>query len=75
MFACILANTIMLGCTWYGMSDSTNTHIDYVNISLIGVYSIEVILKFCAHGKNYFDEGWNILDFVIVVVGIIGYIM
>jgi hypothetical protein len=65
----------MLGCTWYGMSTATNTHIDYVNISLICVYSLEVALKFCAHGKSYFKEGWNVLDFVIVVFGVIGYVM
>ena len=75
MFTCILGNTIMLGCTWYGMSESTNTHIDYVNIALIGAYSVEVGLKLFALGRSYFEQGWNVLDFVIVLFGIIGYVM
>ena len=75
MFVCILANTIMLGCTWYGMSQSTNSHIDSINIALIGAYSVEFGLKFCALGRVYFENGWNVLDFFIVIFGIIGYIL
>jgi len=75
MFVCILANTIVLGCTWYGMSQSTNSNIDSFNIALIGAYSVEFGLKFCALGIEYFKDGWNVLDFFIVIFGIIGYIL
>jgi hypothetical protein len=55
MFLCILVNTVMLGCTWYGMSPTTNTNIDRVNIALIAAYSVEVVLKLCALGRIYFE--------------------
>ncbi|CAF5221295.1 unnamed protein product, partial [Rotaria magnacalcarata] len=37
------------------------------------IFTIELILKWFAYGiKKYFTDRWNILDFVIVIVSIIG---
>ncbi len=40
------------------------------------IFTIELILKWFAYGiKNYFKNGWNWLDFLIVVVSILGSIL
>ncbi len=37
------------------------------------IYTAELILKWFAYGiKNYFTNGWNWLDFLIVVVSVLG---
>jgi len=37
------------------------------------IFTIELILKWFAYGiKNYFTNGWNWLDFLIVVVSVLG---
>ncbi|CAF3513815.1 unnamed protein product [Rotaria sp. Silwood1] len=37
------------------------------------IFTMELILKWFAYGiKNYFTNGWNWLDFVIVVVSVLG---
>ncbi|CAF4713197.1 unnamed protein product [Rotaria sp. Silwood1] len=40
------------------------------------IFTIELILKWFAYGiKNYFTNGWNWLDFIIVVVSVLGTIL
>lgn len=40
------------------------------------IFTIELILKWFAYGiRNYFSNGWNKLDFVIVVVSLLGTIL
>lgn len=37
------------------------------------IFTAELILKWFAHGiKNYFTNGWNWLDFFIVMVSVLG---
>ena len=38
-----------------------------MNTSFNIVYTIEAALKLLALGKDYFESGWNIFDFTIVV--------
>jgi len=40
------------------------------------IFTIELILKWFAYGiKNYFTNGWNWLDFIIVLVSVLGSIL
>jgi len=40
------------------------------------IFTIELIIKWFAYGiKKYFTTGWNILDFVIVLVSLLGTIL
>ena len=40
------------------------------------IFTIEMILKWLAYGiKSYFRNSWNILDFLIVVVSILGTVL
>ena len=40
------------------------------------IFTIELIIKWFAYGiKNYFTNGWNWLDFVIVLVSVLGIIL
>ena len=40
------------------------------------IFTIELIIKWLAYGiKNYFSNGWNRLDFVIVLVSVLGTVL
>ncbi len=40
------------------------------------IFTIELIIKWFAYGiKNYFKNGWNRLDFVIVLVSVLGTVL
>ena len=39
-----------------------------------GIYTLEFIIKLLALGRDYFDDGWNIFDFMIVVSAWMGII-
>jgi Ion transport protein len=45
--------------------------IENVNKGLLSVYILEFLIKFSAFGLSYFHEGWNILDFSVVLAAIV----
>lgn len=64
---CIIFNTICMALTWYGESPAVPYYLKFVNQFFNVVYTIEAVLKLIAFGKAYFDNGWNVFDFFIVV--------
>ena len=40
--------------------------LDIINYVFAAIFTIEAILKIIALGKNYFCDGWNCFDFIIV---------
>src|ERR687898_1405301 len=47
---------------------------EYINVSVLSIFIIEAILKMIAlypHSYNYFKNGWNILDFIIIVLSLL----
>lgn len=48
------------------------TVMEWVNIGFTVVYTIEMILKVIAFKSNYFQDGWNNFDFLIVIFAWIG---
>ncbi|OQV13004.1 Muscle calcium channel subunit alpha-1 [Hypsibius exemplaris] len=62
-----------------GDSNKVNAILEQMEIYCIAVFALECILKISAYGfiwssGTYFRSGMNILDFVIVVIGLIGVI-
>jgi hypothetical protein len=48
---------------------------EYVNLGFAIIYTIECIIKISVFKKGYFKDGWNIFDFVIVVMAWLGLIV
>lgn len=63
----ILVNSFLIGVqtTYY------NIHIENIQTVILYIFTIEVILRMIAAGsiKEFFKGGWNIFDFVLVVIG------
>lgn len=61
-------------------SDSKNTILEQVEYLFIVVFTIECVLKiismgFLFHSGAYLRNAWNILDFIIVVIGLISTVL
>jgi len=57
-----------------------NRNLDLIGNIFVGIFLIESILKIMALGlvcgrKAYLKSGWNILDFLVVVTGVVEIIL
>lgn len=43
-----------------------------LNLVFLAIFAFEAFSKIVAFGFDYFHSGWNVLDFVVVILGIIG---
>ena len=46
-----------------------------LNYIFTGIYTIEFLIKIIAFKGAYFDEGWNVFDFLIVVSAAVGIVL
>uniref|UniRef100_A0A8C5BEE8 Voltage-dependent L-type calcium channel subunit alpha n=1 Tax=Gadus morhua TaxID=8049 RepID=A0A8C5BEE8_GADMO len=61
-------------------SNSTNQELETVEYAFLIIFTIETFLKIVAYGlvmhqNSYVRNGWNMLDFVIVVVGLFSVVL
>ncbi|XP_069101378.1 muscle calcium channel subunit alpha-1-like isoform X5 [Argopecten irradians] len=79
----IFANCVALAIyTPYPNSDSNEVNLALENVEYIFlvIFTLEAVMKiiaygFALHAGAYLRNGWNILDFIIVVIGIISTIL
>lgn len=74
--AIIFINVLILCMNWYhttGVKDEWTDLQLYADYVFTAIYIVEFVLKLIAFGLHgYFTNGWNILDFIIVVISVIG---
>jgi hypothetical protein len=68
---CIISNMITLMMNWAGKDKRTNDFIDNMNTIFNYIFIGEAVLKIFVYRQQYFRNGWNIMDFVIVVTSTI----
>jgi hypothetical protein len=72
IFGCITVNTLCMAVTWY---DEPKTYTDVmkkVNLAFAIIYTIECGLKLYVFRREYFKDGWNLFDFIIVLAAWLG---
>ena len=65
-------NMLTMTLDHYGQSVMWNFALDNLNLGFICIFSTECILKMFALRQHYFTEPWNIFDFVVVILSILG---
>uniref|UniRef100_K3WVK9 Ion transport domain-containing protein n=1 Tax=Globisporangium ultimum (strain ATCC 200006 / CBS 805.95 / DAOM BR144) TaxID=431595 RepID=K3WVK9_GLOUD len=63
---CVLANTIMLGITHFQESDTVVEVLSVGNLLFCVVFFLEAVVKLMSMGSKYFQDRWNIFDFLVV---------
>jgi hypothetical protein len=69
---CIILNTIGLSLTWYNEPSQLKGQLEKINLVFNIIYTIETIIKLIAFGSDFFKDGWNSFDFVIVLAAWVG---
>jgi hypothetical protein len=67
IISCIITNTIVLGMKWYREPTDMPPILEMINYVFAVIFTLEAVIKITAYRKNYFSDGWNMFDFVIVV--------
>jgi hypothetical protein len=71
---CIILNTGCLAYTWHGEPPELEKTLSHFNLVFNIIYTIEALVKLIAFDKDYFNDGWNIFDFIIVTAAWLGFI-
>ncbi|SEH89840.1 voltage-gated sodium channel [Halobacillus karajensis] len=70
----ILVNAVLIGMatneTVYQSYESTFVFLD---ILILSIFTIEIILKLILYRKDFFKDGWNVFDFIIVFGSLVLY--
>ncbi|XP_013785136.1 sodium channel protein para-like, partial [Limulus polyphemus] len=68
----IMLNMIVMGLDHYRQTEMFELIVERLNIFFIAVFTAECVLKIFALRWHYFKEPWNIFDFVVVTLSILG---
>ena len=72
IFLCIIINTIGLSLTWYNEPPQLKGYLEDINLVFNIIYTIETTIKLIGFGSDFFKDGWNSFDLVIVLAARIG---
>lgn len=63
-------------CFWQRQDPNLVTILRNINLAFLIIFILEIILKLYGLGaKQFFSDGWNIFDFVVVLITIVGVII
>jgi hypothetical protein len=72
IFGCIVVNTITMAVTWFDEPIGYTNFMKKVNLTFAIIYTIECSIKLYVFRREYFRDGWNLFDFVIVIAAWLG---
>ena len=65
-------NMLTMTLDHYGQSEMWVFALENLNMGFICIFTTESVLKIFALRQHYFIEPWNIFDFVVVILSILG---
>jgi len=68
----ILLNMILMGLEHYEQSEEFENGLYVVNTAFIVIFTTECVLKLISLRIYFFKQAWNVFDFVVVVVSVLG---
>lgn len=75
IYAVILANAVVIGLGTYPALEADHGHLlNLLNEVFLGVFVVELTIRISAHGsrpQDFFRDGWNVFDFVIVALALV----
>ncbi|MBT3636777.1 MAG: ion transporter [Opitutae bacterium] len=78
LFTILLAGVTVGIQTYKDFANQYKTILDALDALILGIFTLEVLIKITAEGKNpqrYFQNAWNVFDFIIVVACLLGPIL
>jgi len=65
----ILLNAVTLGIQTYDLSESLGKLLTTLDDFFLGIFVVELIIRIAAFGsrpQDFFQDGWNVFDFVVI---------
>jgi hypothetical protein len=75
IMGCIILNTLIMAITYFGEGDTYSLFIEVMNYIFAFIFTVECVVKLLALGDLYFNDSWNVFDFVIVLGTNIGILL
>lgn len=72
MAALICLNVLLLVLETMDTTETMYTALHWIYFIFIIIFLLECIFKLVAFRQHYFKDRWNILDFVVVLLQILG---
>jgi len=69
ILAVIVLNAVTLGIQTYDLSASAESALTTLDDVFLGIFVVELIIRITAFGtrpQNFFQDGWNVFDFVVI---------
>lgn len=68
----IIFNAILMGLqTISGLSPQTAALLSLLDSVCLGIFIAEMLMKMAAYGRDYFRDGWNWFDMIIILMSVI----
>ncbi|KAM9347843.1 sodium channel, voltage-gated, type I-like, alpha [Symphorus nematophorus] len=68
----IVLNMVAMMVETADQTDETNDVLYWINVVFIVIFTGECLLKMISLRHYYFTNGWNVFDFIVVILSIIG---
>ncbi|KAK8395290.1 hypothetical protein O3P69_006178 [Scylla paramamosain] len=68
-------NMLTMTMDHYNMTEEWKLGLSYLNLIFICIFTSECVLKVFALRWHYFKEPWNLFDFVVVIMSILGLVL
>ncbi|XP_078264762.1 sodium channel protein type 4 subunit alpha-like [Rhinoraja longicauda] len=73
--ALITLNVLVMACDHYGQSKMFALVLNRFNALFAALFTVEAILKLLGQRQYYFTQAWNIFDFLVVVLSLVGILL
>lgn len=68
----IIFNSILLGVMTYpDIMKNFSGPLHIMSNICVGIFTVEIVLRLMVYGKNFFQNGWNNFDFIIVAISLV----
>lgn len=71
----ICLNMLVMMIQHYGQSEQVDLTMNVINLVFTAIFTLEALVRIVALRLHYFTQPWNIFDFSIVVLSIIGIVL
>ena len=66
----IVLNAVMIGIDTFELNKGLKTAIEIADIIVLYIFIIELFIRLVAHGSEFFNDGWNNFDFIIIMISL-----
>ncbi|XP_072429349.1 sodium channel protein type 9 subunit alpha-like [Chiloscyllium punctatum] len=71
----ITLNVLVMACDHYGQTKRFALVLNWFNVIFAALFTVEAILKLLGQRQYYFTQAWNIFDFLVVVLSLVGILL